>query len=66
MYFKYNLGLPVKNGSGYPLYFNSEQSEESLFNCFKPHNGLIQFLFMGLPLKRGRAIRYIFFAVNSS
>ena len=34
MYFKYNLGLPVKNGPGYPLYFNSEQSEESQFNCF--------------------------------
>ena len=34
MYFKYNLGLPVKNGPGFPPYFNSEQSEESLFNCF--------------------------------
>ena len=34
MYFKYDLGLPVKNGPGYPLYFNFEQSEESLFNCF--------------------------------
>ena len=34
MYFKYNLGLPVKNGPGYPLYFNSEQSEECLLNCF--------------------------------
>ena len=55
------MGLPVKNGPGYPLYFNSEQSEESPFNCFLkekkdaatiPKPSLSDFTFLFIVLNR--------------